>query len=806
MKLLYFSLAWILGILIGYHIALPVYYFGIGILPLAVIPFLPRYRKSLIVLSVFILVLIGGNLRMQQTLDDISKQQLQAYNDKGLVKIEGTIIETPEIRDNAVQLELAASSIEFNDNRSELSGKILVRTNRYPEYHYGDYLKLTGELETPHQFEGFDYKKYLALQDIYSIMYYPHIELIESGRGPPVLTGIYSLRNRLSQNLARALPEPQGSLAQGIFLGIRSNIPQHVVQMFSETGTAHLLAISGLHLSIIIGLLLSSSIWLLGKRYYSYVWLALICIWFYAIITGLRPPIVRGATMGTMLLIAELLGRQRSAPIALVFAAAIMVGITPTVLWDTSFQLSFLAMAGLAVVFPHVQASLRKRMTKETNFKSTLYIVIIEAVAVTTIATLTTWPLIVYHFGILSLVGIPATFFSLPVLPAIILLSGITALAGMIAPLLAQIFGWLAWLFLSYLLVIIQIFHALPLSFIKIDNIQSWQIWMYYIILIAAIISFTKRKTLRSYFILWTKRFIEFGERASKTVSKLPVKYTLAPLLLLSVLVWTAIAYLPDGKLHVSYMNVGQGDAILIQTPNNQNILIDGGPSPQAIKLELGKKLPFWERTIDLMIVTQPHADHITGLLEVVKDYNVKQIIEPEIDYRSAVYDQFSESCKQKGIERVTVYQGQRIHLGNNLNMDIIHPPIEQLQDTANDVDNNGLVLRLQWDEVSFLFTADIEKEAEWYLISQRAHLKSDVLKVAHHGSITSTSPEFLTVTNPELAIISVGKDNPYSHPHEEVMSQLSSQLGEDRIFVTSVHGTVELATDAHRLWVKTEY
>jgi competence protein ComEC len=403
-------------------------------------------------------------------------------------------------------------------------------------------------------------------------------------------------------------------------------------------------------------------------------------------------------------------------------------------------------------------------------------------------------------------VGIPATFFSLPALPPVILISGLAAIAGLMLPILSQVFGWFAWLFLSYLLGIIKIFDSIPISSINMAQMQAWQVWSYYILLIVLVISVIKRKTILSFIKICIGGLVRIGERTSNTISKIPVKYTLAPLIVLSIMVWTAILYLPDGKLHVSYLNIGQGDAILIQTPNNQNILIDGGPSPQAIKLELGKKLPFWERTIDLMIVTQPHADHVAGLIEVVQCYEVKRVIEPEITHETATYNQLVDLCKEKGIEYSSVYQGQRINLGNNILMDIIHPPEEQLQDTANDVDNNGLVIRLHWNEMSFLFTADIQKEAEWFLISQRAPLKSDVLKVAHHGSRTSTSPAFLTVANPELAIISAGKNNTYNHPHEEVLSELISRTGDHRVFITSTHGTIELITDGHKLWMKTDY
>jgi len=244
--------------------------------------------------------------------------------------------------------------------------------------------------------------------------------------------------------------------------------------------------------------------------------------------------------------------------------------------------------------------------------------------------------------------------------------------------------------------------------------------------------------------------------------------------------------------------------AILVQTPNRQDILIDGGPSPQAISLELGKKLSFWDRTIDLVVLTQPQADHITGLVEVLQYYKVKQVIEPRIAYSSAIYQQWLKLVEDKKIEYKIAHDGQEIDLGDGIKIEVLHPPSPLLQGTSDDIDNNGIVLRLSWNKVSFLFTADIGKEAEWYLIAQRANLKSTVLKVAHHGSRTSISPGFLAVVDPEVAAISVGTNNNFGHPHTEVVDRLTERLESDRLYLTSEHGTIELITDGKKLWVKT--
>ena len=282
-------------------------------------------------------------------------------------------------------------------------------------------------------------------------------------------------------------------------------------------------------------------------------------------------------------------------------------------------------------------------------------------------------------------------------------------------------------------------------------------------------------------------------------------KWLIPPLLITAILVWSVILTMPDDKLHVSFLDVGQGDAILIQTPNHQNILIDGGPDPQKINLELSKKLPFWDRTIDLMISTQPQADHITGLVEVLQRYKVKQVLEPGVPYNSSIYNEWLKLVEEEQIKHEIARAGQEIDLGRGIKMEVLNPPLKLFQGTSHDVDNNGVVLRLSSGVVSFLFTADIRQEAEFELIGQRANLRGTVLKVAHHGSKTSTSPQFLAVVDPQIAVISVGLDNPFGHPSTEVVKRLGARLGGEKVYRTDTNGTIEFITDGERLWVRME-
>jgi competence protein ComEC len=804
--LIYLSAAWVAGIFLGSKIALPWAIVFVGLLPLCLIPFLSKYKKLLILIGLCLFALIGGCIRFQTSLPVINEQHIQFYNEKGTAKIEGMVCTEPEVGNTTSTFQLSASEIQTDDTTKEISGKALIRVPRYRDYHYGDILKVTGKLETPPRFDDFDYRSYLARQGIYSVINYPEIEILDTGKGLKPLAWIYSLRDRLSQNLSLALPEPQASLAQGILLGLRGNIPYSLQEAFSRTGTAHLLAISGLHLSIIIGIVLSASIWIFGRRYYIYIWLAFLAIWLYALVTGMRPPVVRGAVMGSMFLLAEYLGRQHSASTALAFAAAVMVGIEPQVLWDASFQLSFLAMAGLIFLAPYFQAWARKGIAVTIGREGTaasLCNFIADCFAVTLAAILATWPVIAYYFNGVSFVGLPATFFALLALPGIIITSALVAVVGLLAPFVAQMLGWIAWLFLSYFILVVQAFDALPFSSARLSGIHIWQIWTYYVFLAVIMAAISYWRKLVDLFHLTASKISPSVGYIPRLTSKFPKKWVISPLVIATILVWVAVLNMPDDRLHVSILDVGQGDAILIQTPSRQDILIDGGPSPQAIGLELGKKLPFWDRTIDLVISTQPQADHIAGLIEVTQKYKVQQIIEPGIVYSSAIYQQWLKSISDKEIKHEIGHAGQEINLGSGMKIEVLHPPSPLLQDTSDDIDNNGIVLRLIWNKVSFLFTADIGHEAEWYLIAQRANLKSTVLKVAHHGSQTSTSPEFLAIVSPEVAAISVGANNRFGLPNNEVVDRLTEHLGSDRLYLTSTHGAIEFITDGNRLWIK---
>jgi competence protein ComEC len=775
-------------------LSLPPVWLALALLPLPLI-FVFRHRKKLLItIALLILVCLGGIMRFQSSLPVVNENQVQFYNDKTTIELKGLVSQAPDVRDKSTHLYLSHIELKTADGWKKLNGQALLFVPRYPEYRYGDELHVKGKLETPQAIDDFDYRGYLANLGIYSTMLSPKIDVISTGGGFRPLAWVYSLRNRLSQSMAATLPEPQASLAQGMILGIRGNITPALQDNFIRSGTTHILVISGSQFNIVAGILIATGIWLFGKKRFLYVWLALAAIWIYALLTGMSPPVIRSAIMVSLFLLAELLGRQKSAIVVVAFAAAVMVAITPRILRDASFQLTFMSTLGMVFVAPRLQSLGRKAIGKtlgEEGFLASTATWISDSLFVTLGVTVVIWPLLAYYFGVFSIVSPLATLLVLPALPYLLLSGTLAAVFGVFVLTIGHIVGWFAWLSASYMLVIINGFANIPSSSFETGTINPAWIWAYFTALVLILWITGHRKTTADAL-----------KRVSVSASKIPVKWIVTSLLVIAILTTLTAFTMPDTRLHVSFLDVGQGDAILIQTSNHQDILVDGGPSAQAISGELSKHLPFWDRTIEMVVLTHPHLDHMTGLLEVLQRYKVQQVLYLDTDYQTPPEQEWLSLIQQKGIKSTLARAGQMINLGSDeTTIEVINPA----PGSSVPAMDNGIVLRLSDGKISFLLTSDISQESERDLIMRRADLASTVLKVAHHGSNSSSGAAFLVVVDPQLAVISVGADNTFGHPGAETIGRLTDTVGLDKIYRTDKNGTVECITDGERLWVKTD-
>lgn len=250
-----------------------------------------------------------------------------------------------------------------------------------------------------------------------------------------------------------------------------------------------------------------------------------------------------------------------------------------------------------------------------------------------------------------------------------------------------------------------------------------------------------------------------------------------------------ALYQLPDGLFHIYFLDIGQGDSILIESPEGHHILVDGGPGSGVLE-ELAVLLPFFSKDIDLMVLTHPHADHIDGLVEVLKRYEVKSVLFSAVDFSSGAYDEFLHEINEQEIDFWVAEKDEDFRF-NSMILDVVYPLNQISGEQFENFNNSSLALRIIYDDVKILLSGDLELEAEKELISSGVDIRADILKAGHHGSKTSSSLSFLRKIQAKVVVIQVGKNNKFGHPHEESLRRFE-KAGIQKIYRNDLDGRIE--------------
>ena len=761
-------------------------------------------RLPLVLLLPF---LVLGMLREASSGAD--SDALAAFHGRTPQQVEGVVVSDPEAAGEFTRLRLRVDRIGLDGEWTAASGDVLVtlrepvelvQVRDRPYFRYGDRLLLEGVLKPPRELADFDYPAYLARRGIGTVMGFPAIQLLDEGEGAAFYRWLYGVRHSLADSISVAIPQPQASVGQALLLGIRDNLPDALVEDFRASGSSHMLAISGLHVGILLALSLSISQWLLGRRRHLYLLAPFALIWMYTLLSGMSPSAARAAIMGTAYLVALLVGRPRSVLPALGLAAAVMVAISPDVLWSVSFQLSFVAMVGITTLSAPLSRWIQAVLGFGYDGRPSLVSTIADASAMTVAATFATLPLIAFYFGRVSLDGLPTTLLLTPAMPFTLVAQAVAAFVGLFNTSSGQVVGWFAWVLTSYLTGVAQLMARVPGASVDAGRISGLVVSSYYGVFLA--IYLVRNTRVMGYL----KERVPMRPPGAWSVNVSVPWYALVLLVSVASLVWIAALSRTDPRLHVYFADVGQGDGALIVTPGGRQVLIDGGPDPLKFAQFIGERMPSNDRTIELMILTHPHSDHVNGLIEVLRSYEVEMVLERAVCFDSSTYVAWRQAVDSEGANVVQAQAGQVVELDSGVVMQVVSPPRRLLSGTASDVDNASVVVRLVYGDVSFLFTGDMFGEAEGRLVSEEIALDSDVLKVGHHGSRTSSTKAFLDRVSPAVAVISAGEGNRFGHPHAEAVDSLLKHVPEANIFLTSERGAIEFVTDGKVLDVITQY
>lgn len=436
-------------------------------------------------LIIFIIAVTLGLLRATLSEHRITPSQIDFYNEQK-IEIEGVIVET-DIRRDRAKYKINAKTLIFNDQKPmtndqlPIKGNILIALNKYPQYHYGDLIKIYGELKTPGIFDGFSYSNYLSRYGIYSVMYQPRVNLIKSNQGNFFWRAMTFLQNKFMEKINQIFPEPHASFEAGLLVGARKGIPDELMEKFNITGLTHIIAISGYNITIIIVFVM----WILKSlpRRISFI-VAIVAIVLFTLFVGASPAVVRASIMGILGLIALNYGRQNNIHITVLFSAFFMVLWNPKILWfDVGFQLSFAAVLGLIYVAP-VFDKYAKKLPKAFGVR--------EAIQMTLSAQVMALPIIVFNFERLSIIAPLANLLVIFAIPPAMMFGFVAVLLSFISTPLSLIFGYITWGILTYIIKIIELMAAVPYASINIPGMKLWMMFGYYIMLIGLLAYYKK--------------------------------------------------------------------------------------------------------------------------------------------------------------------------------------------------------------------------------------------------------------------------------------------------------------------------
>ena len=776
---------------------------------------LKRWKISIMIClatSLFFIGILNINLYQKPKPADICNYAGSKEN----CAIEGMICKNPQVSPYRTKLIVATTKVIKDGDIIPVDGKILLSVrNSNRLFKYGDLIRVKTRIKTPHNFKnpgGFDYEKYLRYRGIRVrgfINNPSHIVLIRENQGNIFKIQIEKFRSALRRLIEGNSSFPEGKILQALILGEKKEIPKDVRDKFNRAGVSHVLAISGLHIGIIaffsvllVRCIMKSSEYLL-LRFNIFKVSALFAFFpiiIYAFIAGFGISTVRATIMILTFLVAMLCGRERELFNTLALAAFVILVISPTALFDISFQLSFSAVAAIMFIAPRLSSLIPKWNNNKKILPGIILFIIVSLSA-----TLGVSPLIAFYFNRISTVVLLSNIMIIPIIGFIVLPLGMaTIIAAPISTALAIIFIKVSSFFIGISISIIDFLSTLPHSSFFVTTPTLTEITAYYLLLITSVKLIDLRNEnnppLAKGQIPPDPPLVNGGMRRFKSL-----KIALALLVLFFVAdgVYLHIKNTSAGRLKTTFIDVGQGSSTLVEFPGGTKMLIDGGGF-YSESFDVGRYVvaPFlWHeriKKVDIVVLTHPQSGHLNGLIYIMDNFCVREVWSNGQKANTRPYRNFIRIIKEKRItHRIVSKETPEKRIGG-VAIRILNPEKPITKDGKgvqrfDIVSNNSLVMKLTFGKINILLPAGISEPAESRFISNDVDLKSDVLMAPHHGGNTSSTPSFLKRVSTKIVVFSCACD-----PHPDVLKRYRT-IG-SKILRTDKNGAVIVITDGENI------